>query len=102
VDYEDYDKNMYKHAGKRTTNNNSEKILFHALGINYTKAQLMIAPTDRLGIYLAKIFIHQYFSSINTSIKNILKPFFKNNKEIDKEVILDRPSYTKKFEDISY
>jgi hypothetical protein len=48
---------------------------------------------DILGLYLAKIFIHQYFSSINTSIEIFLKPFFKNTKEIDQEMILDRPSY---------
>jgi hypothetical protein len=100
VDYEDYDKNLYTNAGKRTTTDNLEKLLFHALEIKFTKAQLMVAPTDIFGIYLAKIFIHQYFSSVNTGVENILKPFFKNNKEMDKEVILDRPSYTKTFDEV--
>jgi hypothetical protein len=31
VDYEDYDKNLYKHARKRTTNNNLEKFYFTLL-----------------------------------------------------------------------
>jgi hypothetical protein len=42
VDYKDYDTKLYKHAGKRTTTEDSEKILFHALGINLIDAQLMI------------------------------------------------------------
>jgi hypothetical protein len=60
----------------------------------------MVSPTDILGIYLAKIFIHQYFSSNNTSINNILKQFFKNNKEMDKEFILDQATYTKTFDEV--
>jgi predicted rRNA methylase YqxC with S4 and FtsJ domains len=100
VNYKDYDKNLYTNAGKRTTHDDSEKILFQTLGTKYEDAQLMVAPSDVLGIYLAKIFIHQYFSSINTGVENILKPFFKNNKEMDREIILDPPTHTAMFDEV--
>ena len=80
ANYKDYEKNLYANAGKRTTHDDSEKILFQTLGIKYEDAQSMVTPSDVLGIYLAKLFIHQYFSSINTGVENILKPSFKNNK----------------------
>jgi hypothetical protein len=60
----------------------------------------VLVPNDIVGLYLAKIFIHQYFSSINISIKNFLKPFFKNTKKIDQKMILDRPSYTKTLDEV--
>jgi hypothetical protein len=100
VDYKDYDKKLYTNAAKRATHDDSEKILFHTLGINYEDAQLMVAPSDILCIYLAKLFIHQYFSSINTGVENILKPFLKHDKEMDREIILDRPTYTATFDEV--
>jgi hypothetical protein len=64
-------------------------LLFHALGLSFVDVQLVLVPKDILGLYLAKIFTRQYFSSINTSVESPLKPFFKNTKEIDQEMILD-------------
>jgi hypothetical protein len=63
VIYEEFDQNWYASARKRTTTKDSETLLFHTLGLSFAELQLMVVPTDILGIYLAKIFIHQYFLS---------------------------------------
>jgi hypothetical protein len=88
VTYKEFD-GLYPYAMKRTTTKDSETLLLHTLRLSKVDVQLVFVPKDILGLYLAKIFIHQYFSSINTSVENPLKPFFKNTKEIDQEMILD-------------
>jgi hypothetical protein len=61
VDYEDYDKNLYTSARKRTTTDDSAKILFYALEIKFTEAQLMVAPTDVMAFILQKYLFTQIF-----------------------------------------
>jgi hypothetical protein len=91
---------LYKAAQMRTNTEHSEKILFEALNINPTEVQLMVIHREILGIYLAKMLIHKYFSSIDTSKANPLEQYFNNNRKLDEEFFLTRPSSTKTFDDV--
>ena len=91
---------LYKAARTRTNTEHSEKILFEALNINLTEVQSMVICREILGIYLAKMLIHKYFSSIDTSKANPLEQFFNNNRKRDEEFFLTRPSSTKTFDDV--
>jgi hypothetical protein len=91
---------LYKTSRKRTNTENSEKILFQTLKINPAEAQLMVICREILGIYLAKMLIHKYFSSIDTSMENPLITFFNDISKMDEEFFVAWPSSTKAFDDV--
>jgi hypothetical protein len=60
----------------------------------------MVIRQGIFGIYLAKMLIHKYFMSVDTSKENPLKEFFKDISKLDKEFFSTWPSSTKSFDDV--
>jgi hypothetical protein len=91
VIYKEFDKDLYASARKRTTTKDSEKLLFHALGLSFVELQLMVDTTDILGIILQNyLFTNIFHPSTPASI--IFKTIFQEHQGNGYEIILDWPS----------